>query len=158
MKKINILLFLITGIILYIQAICPAGEVPFKDLTNIYPKEQKDSSYYLLYIDNKPFKSPYIEVENPMNKNEIIYYFPAGTLLDSLGTSGTYDKKNDKLIINDMEAPKYYGIIGRDLKTNEKILYLSAKNVINFLKLPLRIVNTPAGISIYTKTLEKTQK
>jgi hypothetical protein len=124
--------------------------MPFQDFTKTYPKEQ-NSSYYLLYIDNKPFKFPYIEIENPMNKKEMIYYFPATALLDSLGISGTYDKKNDKLIINGMETPKYFGIIGFDIKTNEKILYLSARQVIEFLKLPVRIVNTPAGISIYTK-------
>jgi hypothetical protein len=122
--------------------------MPFPDLSKIYPSEEGEVLYHILYIDDKPFIAPYIKSED---KNPV-YYFPAQTLLETLGVTGTYDKKKDKLIINGKEASKNIGIIGRDIKTNEKILYLDFKKIIEFLNLPVRIQATALGTSIYTRT------
>jgi len=126
--------------------------MPFPDFTKEYPKEEGEVLYHILYIDDKPFIAPYIVIKD----KEPVYYFPAQTLLETIGVTGTYDRKKDKLIINGKEASKKMGIIGRNIKTNEKILYLNFMELLNFLNLPVRIQATALGTSIYTRTTNLT--
>ncbi len=135
---------------MFLYATCLAQEKSFLDLTGKYPEEQQQN-FYFLYINDKPFTEPYLTY-SPTNSKDLIYYLPAKELLDALKVSGTYDKKTDKILINGKEFPKDKSALGRNLKTNEKILYLSFKDVLSFLKLPMRIQETSLGVTYHTRT------
>lgn len=141
-------LFLIFFLLLY--CISLAGEVKFQDLTGKYPDEQT-GLYYFLYIDDKPYKEPYIAA-SPVNSKELIYYFPARDFLNALNVTGTYDKAKDVLLINNREFPKEKAAIGKDIKTGEKILYLPFMDVLKFLKITVKIQETSLGISYHVRT------
>jgi hypothetical protein len=150
MKSGGILLLLISILFSFNNA-SDAGNMPFKDCTGKYPQEQEEL-FCFLYINDKACKLPYITLENVENKKEIIYYFPAEDFLKALGMTGTYDREKDKLIINDRECPKEYGIIGIDIKSDKKILYLSFLDILKFLKLPVSAKENSYGVTVYTRT------
>ncbi len=150
-KRYIILLFIITGNLLSFHFCCMAEDLPFMDYTGRYPEEQSENHYFL-YINDEPLKSPYMALTFTADNKEVVYYFPARDLLDALGVSGTYDKVNNKLIINGKEFPKERAVLGRDPETDEKILYLPFKEVLQFLNLPMRIQEKTLGITIYVKT------
>ena len=144
LKNITILIIVIT-ISCFLCNNAFAEDLPFMDYTNMYPQEQA-YLHYILYIDDEPFKDPYLGLEFAANNKEIVYYVPARPFLDMLGISGTYDKASNKLLINGMEFPAERAVLGRDLKTDEKILYLPMKEVLEFLNLPIRIQETTLGV------------
>ncbi len=122
----------------------------FQDLTGKYPDEQT-GPYYFLYIDDKPYKEPYIAT-SPVNSKEVIYYFPARDFLNILNVTGTYDKAKDVLLINNKEFPKEKAAIGKDIKTGEKILYLPFMEVLKFLKIIVKIQETSLGTTYHVRT------
>jgi len=129
---------------------CPGDETTFLDITKYYPEEQKDKNY-LLYINGNPFKTPYIAVKNPEN-DTVTYYFPGQKFLNALGVKNNYDEVKGILIINKKEYPPSKMAIGLDIKTDKKIMYLPFIDVINFLKLPLRIQENYGSTSYYIRT------
>jgi len=141
-------LFLIFFLLLY--SISLAGEMKFQDLTGKYPDEQT-GPYYFLYIDDKPYKEPYIAT-SPVNSKEVIYYFPARVFLNALNATGTYDKAKDVLLINNKEFPKEKAAIGKDIKTGEKVLYLPFMDVLKFLNITVKIQETSLGITYHIRT------
>lgn len=120
------------------------------DLTKTYPEEQK-SSNYLLYINEKPLKLPYIAVKNQID-DTVIHYFPGELLVRALGVEWKYDSGKNSLILKKKEFPKSRMAIGIDIKTGEKIVYLPFKEVLSFLKLPVRVQESATGISCHTRT------
>lgn len=128
-----------------------ADELPFQDFSNIYPDEH-EGLYYLLYIDGVPFDSPYMALQIPEDNKEQVYYFPGRDLLNALGVEGTYDKKLQKLLIHGKEFPTERVVLGRDMETGEKIIYLPFRELLDFLALPQRIQENGLGTSIYVKT------
>lgn len=139
-------LFFIFFLLLYDTSL--AGEMKFQDFTSKYPDEQT-GSYYFLYIDDKPYKEPYIAT-SPVNSKEVIYYFPARDFLNAINATGTYEK--DVLLINGKEFPKEKAAIGKDIKTGEKILYLPFMEVLKFLKITIKIQETSLGITYRVRT------
>ncbi len=127
-----------------------AGQSVIKNCTGSYPDEQ-DGKFYLLYIDEEPFKEPYYKIKDPKGEKDV-YFFPATPLLKALKTEGTYDKEKDMILISGKEFPREYAIIGRDIKTDNKILYLSFYDLLNFLNLPVITKQTGWGESIMTMT------
>ncbi len=120
------------------------------DLTKTYPEEQK-SSNYLLYINEKPLKVPYIVVKNQLD-DTVVYYFPGKLLVNALGVEWKYDSEKNSLILKKKEFPKSSMAIGLDIKTGEKIVYLPFREVLSFLKLPVRVQESATGISCHTRT------
>ena len=141
-------LFFIFFLFLYLNSL--AGETKFQDFTSKYPDEQT-GPYYFLYINDKPYKEPYIAI-SPVDSKELIYYFPARDFLNALNTTGTYDKGKDILFINNKEFPKEKAAIGRDIKTNEKILYLPFMEVLKFLNITVKIQENSFGITYHVRT------
>lgn len=141
-------LFFILFLLLYVNSL--AGGMKFQDFTSKYPDEQT-GSYYFLYIDDKPYKEPYIAT-SPIDSKEVIYYFPARGFLNALNATGTYNKEKDILLINNKEFPKEKAAIGKDLKTGEKILYLPFMDVLKFLNISVKIQETSLGVTYHVKT------
>lgn len=126
------------------------GSSTLLDLTKNFPVEQQEDSY-ILYINENPFKVPYIVDKNPDNGTST-YYFPAEKLLNALGATGNYDNEKNVILINQREFPLNKAALGLDFKTNEKILYLSFKDVLTFLDLPVRIQESSVCTSYHTRT------
>ena len=120
------------------------------DLTKTYPEEQKNSNY-LLYINEKPLKVPYIVVKNQLD-DTVVYYFPGKPLINALGVEWNYNNEKNVLIIKKKEFPKSKMAMGLDIKTGEKIVYLPFKEILSFLKLPVRVQESATNISYHTRT------
>ncbi|MEQ8221126.1 MAG: hypothetical protein ABRQ37_02405 [Candidatus Eremiobacterota bacterium] len=129
---------------------CLGNSTELLDLTRSYPEEQKNSNY-LLYINEKPLKVPYIAVKDQLD-DTVVYYFPGKLLINALGVEWNYNNEKNVLIIKKKEFPKSRMAIGIDIKTGEKIVYLPFKEVLSFLKLPVRVQESATGISCHTRT------
>jgi hypothetical protein len=135
---------------LFLYVTSTAGEMKFQDFTSKYPDEQT-GPYYFLYINDKPYKEPYIAT-SPVDSKELIYYLPARDFLNALNVTGTYIKEKDLLLINNKEFPKEKAALGRDIKTNEKILYLPFMEVLKFLNINVKIQENSFGMTYHVKT------
>ncbi len=148
MKKIFFAVLLLVAFTFIYK--CLGNSTDMLDLTRSYPEEQKNSNY-LLYINEKPLKIPYIAVKNQLD-DTVIYYFPGKLLVTSLGVEWKYNSEQNSLILKKKEFPKSRMALGIDIKTGEKIIYLPFREVLSFLKLPVRVQESATGISCHTRT------